>query len=690
MSASSATARRFAPRLIGGVGAVALLTGLIVLIPGGPGGQRAAAAELTPFDNCDELRAWFADAALPTIGPYGFGSAGIDLGMAGMPERAVASDAGGAEAAAASGLDSALSGDAVGPGATGTNVQEAGVDEPDLVKSDGSRLVVVRQERLHVLDITGDEPRELGSLTLPGGAAGELLLVGDRALVLGSAWPAVPLPLAEPVAPAPVAPAPDTPDAPAADTMPSDLVAPGQPSAMLTVVDLTDPAAPSVVHTDEIEGGYVSAREHDGTVRVVLMSAPDLPFRYPEGPGAEAEATKDNRRIVQEASAQDWLPQRIERDAKGNVTDRSPLLECTAVSHPAEPAGLGVITVLTLDLDNPETPASVAVAADGDLVYASTDRLYVATTRGGWFGPMPVDVARAAVAIDMAPADARTQLHAFDVTGSTTTYVASGEVEGWLMGRWAMSEHEGNLRVATTRDLGGDARDLPEPDQPNTDAAVTALAERGTRLEVIGSVGGLGKGEQVRAVRWFGDVATVVTFRQTDPLYTVDLSDPASPRVLGELKIPGYSAYLHPVGNGLLLGVGQDATEEGRTLGTQVSTFDLTDLTEPTRIDSAFWRNSWTDVESDSRQFTYLPDGRIAILPVADEKGSSSLWGLRVGGDGRLSEAGIWEPGRETWIMRAIPVGPDRVAAVTEGRRGAQVTMLSSADLEPVGSAKLR
>ena len=104
---------------------------------------------------------------------------------------------------------------------------------------------------------------------------------------------------------------------------------------------------------------------------------------------------------------------------------------------------------------------------------------------------------------------------------------------------------------------------------------VTVLATKGGRLEKAGQVGGLGRGERIYAVRFIGDRGYVVTFRETDPLYTLDLADPARPRVTGELKILGYSAYLHPVGEHELLGVGQDATPEGMRLGTQVSLFDV-------------------------------------------------------------------------------------------------------------------
>jgi len=708
---------RTAKRAGATVGAVAVLSAVVLVTAGGPGAPPASAAALTPFDGCDELRSWFVSAASDSVGPYGLNTYG------GVPMAAMDS-AGRATAPmadeAASGLESAP----VGPGATGTNVQQAGVDEPDLMKTHGDRVVLVRGDLLYVVDVSGVEPRELGRLTLPQGSASELLLTPNRALVLGNrwtaAWPTEPdggpggsggssgsAGSEDSAADAPVtsdgvavgsAQAPVSPDdavvtgkASAPMIMPAE-----EPTTVLTVVDLTDPAAPVVAATHEVEGGYLSARERDGVARVVLRSTPSLPFLLPQSANAEAEALRHNRETIQEATAHDWLPQRIVRDESGQVVETQPMLACADVSHPANPAGLGVLTVLTLDMTAPAPPTSVAVAADGDLVYASSERLYVATTTGGWGGPVPL--AAAEPAMDMAfsgagvaaeapaPSTTRTQLHAFDVSSRTTSaYVASGEVEGWLLGRWAMSEYEGMLRVATTR---GQPWGGPEQ-APGTDAAVSVLEERGDELTVIGSVGGLGKGEQVRGVRWFGDVATVVTFRQTDPLYTVDLSVPTAPRVLGELKVPGYSAYLHPLGGGLLLGVGQDADETGRVRGAQMATFDLSDLAAPTRVDTSVQPDSWTDVESDSRQFTYLPDVRTAVVPISDQAGSA-LWAVRVEPDGSLSTAGRWDVGRDGWLVRALPVAGQRLLALTESSWGAEVSLLSVPDLSEGASTTLR
>jgi uncharacterized secreted protein with C-terminal beta-propeller domain len=638
-------------------GIVAVVGGAFLLLPGGPGARPAAAAELVPFESCAALQSWFAEAAASGA-PYGGG--GVMWGTRDGAERAVGAPEAAREAAqeAADAAGSGFDTSAVGPGATGTNVQEVGVDEPDLMKSVDGRVVAVRGDRLHVLDVTGDAPRPLGGVDLPEGAASELLLSGDRALVLGSAWAAMPYPgpnaddaVAEPA-----------PDRMASSTMP----AAGSSAAVLTVVDLADPTSPAVVHSVEIEGGYVSAREHDGVVRVVLQSIPWVPFAFSTSAAADA---------------QDWLPKRVDRDASGTVTASGPLLDCADVRHPSTPAGMGVVTVLTVDVNDPAAYDAVAVAADGDLVYASTQRLYVATTRGGWLG--------AAEPATWASAEApqvRTLLHAFDITQPrTSTYVGSGAVDGWLLGRWAMSEDNGLLRVATTRG----PQWTMGPEAPPTDAAITVLEEQGDQLQVVGSVAGLGQGEQIRAVRWFGDVATVVTFRQTDPLYTVDLADPANPQVLGELKVPGYSAYLHPLGNGLLLGVGQDATEQGQVLGTQVSTFDVSDLSAPRRVDTLVEPDSWSDVEGDSRQFNYLPDARAAVLPVSGPTGSALL-SFSVGEDGGLLEAGRWTPNRDGWVVRGLPVGSDRLVVLDEGSAGATLTLVRADDLSEIGATPLR
>jgi len=176
-----------------------------------------------------------------------------------------------------------------------------------------------------------------------------------------------------------------------------------------------------------------------------------------------------------------------------------------------------------------------------------------------------------------------------------------------------MSERGGVLRVASSEAptwLGGGG-------ETEGQSFVTTLARTEDRLAQLGQVGGLGKGERIYSVRFIDDVGYVVTFRQVDPLYTVDLSAPADPKLRGELKIRGYSAYLHPVGRDLLLGVGQDATEQGQRLGTQLSLFDVSDVAQPRRLHQrTVAPGASSDVEYDHHAFLWWAPTNLAVMPV--------------------------------------------------------------------------
>ena len=233
---------------------------------------------------------------------------------------------------------------------------------------------------------------------------------------------------------------------------------------------------------------------------------------------------------------------------------------------PPEPSGVSTLSILDFDLEGDlGSWEAASVVASGTTVYANVDRTYVATQR--WIDPQTGsrEAFRGHV----------TRIHRFDTpVDGEMTYVASGDVDGFLLNQFAMDEHEEHLRVASTS----------APDwwagRESSESQVTVLATEGNRLVEVGRVGGLGKTETIRAVRFMGPVGYVVTFRQTDPLYVIDLSDPTEPVAAGELKIPGFSAYLHPVAEGRLIGVGQDADPEtGATKGLQISLFDVTDPT---------------------------------------------------------------------------------------------------------------
>lgn len=608
-------------------GIVAVGAGLVAVgVTVSASAPAAAADGLRTFDDCDALRDWYVAAALPQVTPYGLGGAHPYVMQDSIQRNGPASGA--AEMAAPQARSSSADA-AVGNGATGTNVQEAGVDEPDLVKTDGRYVVTVRNGTLHVEDTVGETPAEVGRVRLSeagGDQFNELLLVGDRAVVSGTRLPQL-----------------DQPNQP--DARLSDWSWPEYNDTVVSTVDLSDRDDPTLVRTEQLDGRLVSAREHDGVVRLVLSHSPNLPFAQPDRTTSEAQALAENRRLIRSSTAQDWLPQRGDEQ----------LLDCSDVRHPKRGAGLGTVTVVTMSPRLPSALDAVGVSASGDLVYSSTDRLYVATTDGG-FVPMAEGGMPTSDVVGTPPhREPSTEVHAFTLDGAATTYTASGKVPGMVHDRWAFSEHGGLLRIA--RMQGGS-------DRPQ-ESGITVLEEAGGDLKEVGSVGGMGRNEQIRAVRWFGDLAVVVTFRQTDPLYTVDLSEPTRPRVRGELKIPGYSAYLHPIGDDLLLGVGQDATLEGQVTGVQVSSFDLRRLDRPTRVDTAdLGAQSYTPVEQDSRAFSYLPERRLALVPVTDwAAGGQRMQVVAVSTDGALSQVDEVElPRRGGEQVRALPLDDGRVA----------------------------
>jgi hypothetical protein len=611
-----------------GVSAGAVLVtgvaGFTMLSVGATTPPASAAMALTTFDDCEQLRQWYVDAALPEVTAWGLGGQpftydGVLMSRSGalaLEDAAPAATAG-----------------AVANGETGTNVQEAGVDEPDLAKTNGDLVVLLDNGDLVVYDVTGEEPVLLSRLSLPNRTrASDLLLVGDRVVVVHEgdySWGG-PMPLGDVI-------------------VRDSSYVPTQPVTALTTVDVSDPADPSIVETRTVEGTLLSAREHDGIVRVVLSSSPQLDFVQPGDGRSQKEALLENRRIVRESSAEDWLPTMT----TGGIAGDSPLVSCTDVRHPDDRSrSLGTISVVTVDPSSPTDLDATAVTAAGNLVYASTDRLYVATGSSGIWG-WGFDSA-----LSQRDGGASTQIHAFSVDGTETEYVASGEVPGTVPDRWAFSEYEGTLRVASS---------LGNVWQPR-ESIVSTLVEGDGELTVTGSVGGMGENEQIQAVRWFGDIAVVVTFRQTDPLYTLDLSDITDPRVLGELKIPGFSAYLHPLGGDLVLGVGQDATSRGSQLGSQLSTFDLSDLRDPTRVATLrFVHQSFSPVENDSRSFTYLPDARLAFVPVGGWRSQDQVKIVAVGTDGQFTRQATAQIEGSAQSARALPLGDGRVAIVSGG-----------------------
>ena len=547
-------------------------------------GEVQFTSTLENFDDCDALLAHIRAEAMSRVGPYGLD--GDRFGPA-FGERAVevaAAEADFAVADSAEAAPTAARADdgAGGPDFSGTNVQVIGVDEPDFVKTDGRRIITVRNGTLTVVDITGAEPTITGRVLLGERWGGELLLHGDRVLVINNHYGTI-------------------------GPLSADIGSHGYDRDIVIIDEILLDSTPRRGRSLQVEGRYLNSRSIDGTARVVIVSYPsELAFVYPRNRAGEPIAAAANRQVVAQSTLEDWLPDYRVVSSEGSVTEEGRILACDRVYVPSQFSGFGSLAVLTFDLDKSLTLGDGASTfAAGETIYASHQNLYVATNT--WLPQPFVDSPGRLQDIDQRY---RTSLHKFSLTpGGPAVYEASGSVKGHLLNQFSLHELDDHLFVAVTdgSPWGADRQ---------SESLIFALEQRDAILAVVGSVGDMGRGERIYSVRYIGDRAYVVTFRQVDPLYVVDLADPTAPAVLGELKIPGYSAYLHPVGDGLLVGIGRDADDDGRIRGFKASLFDVSDPAAPAEIDTWTLADAQSNVEWDHRAFLWWAPEQLMIVPV--------------------------------------------------------------------------
>ena len=182
-----------------------------------------------------------------------------------------------------------------------------------------------------------------------------------------------------------------------------------------------------------------------------------------------------------------------------------------------------------------------------------------------------------------------------------------------MLNQYSLSDYQGYLRIATTS--GTAIANEPGQNSGSSTSTSSVYVLRADTLAKVGEVDGLGKHQRIYSVRFIGPVGYVVTFQQMDPLYTLDLRDPTAPRIAGQLELTGYSAYLHPAGDGRLIGIGQDATVQGRPTGLQVSLFDVSDPAHPKRLAHLVKANYTSAAESDPHAFFYWPESGTVVLP---------------------------------------------------------------------------
>ncbi len=580
-------------------------------------------ASLVAYNSCDALGDAIRQRARAIVGPYGFGSngAGIRFGLA---EDARASGPSVPSAALqAGGPTSTSKGAAAAPLTHSvTNTQVAGVDEPDVVKTDGRVMVSIDGQQVHVVDVRTPKLRSTVTLPHPGS---ELLMAGDRVVVLSGST-----------------------DQGGGGIVPGGFrynYYSGSSTTTATVLDVSDPDHPTVERSWTFDASEVAARVVNGSIRLVLSSAPPTAsWATPrDSTPAETQAGRPpiNQSIVDALPLDSWLPHWSVADSTGQSHRVS---ACDAVAVPAKATSAGMVSVLTLDPASDKPGAGTSVFGSGDVAYAEGTHLFISD--GGTY---PTPVLTETQPFNPNSAKPTVHLLEFDLTNpAQAQFLASGSVPGVLHDSYALSEYRDQLRVTTTTTAAN-----------GTSVTGIAVFERsGEVLKQIGSLSGLGAGEQVYAVRYLGDRGYVVTFQQVDPLHVVDLSNPAHPVLRGTVELPGYSALLIPLPGDRLLGVGRSVQSfgssgsciAGSTLpckdtqivepnGLQLALFDVKDAAHPRLLDRKVVAGDSAGGGSDTHGITADPAGGFFVMPL-----TNSLLGIRVTNTLTLTDAAAPQP----------------------------------------------
>lgn len=472
-----------------------------------------------------------------------------------------------------------------------TNLQESGVDEADIVKVAGSHLFMlagcgeypcVKVERLDSAGATATPVSTWtfdsklapdGMYRVPDGILGQDMLV-TVAGQFGGGW--------------------------------YEIWGGWQNSKTeLNFLNIADPARISRSEKLTFDGALVSSRVVGGTLYLVTRYTPAPPdyIAYP----VERVQEERNAAVLERADLPQILPQ--VRDSRNEaatlVQSRDCYLPVSAVDGGRNPS---IITITAVPLKNPTAHRSTCFLGASETLYMSTQSLYLATT--SW------DYEVAAAGMLRYTPNHTTAIHKFALDAGNIVYRGSGTVRGHL----GWHEDKKSFRMGENGAYLNVASSIGDSWGGTSSTRLTVLKEAGgNRLETVSVIDGIGKpGEQLYAARFLGRRAYLVTFRVVDPLYVVDLSNQESPRIAGELEIEGYSDYLHPISDTLLLGIGKDAipadagSDFGRGAwyqGVKLSLFDVANPAQPREIDSLVLgrRGTESDVLWDHHALSYLP-----------------------------------------------------------------------------------
>lgn len=486
-----------------------------------------------------------------------------------------------------------------------TNTQEAGVDEADRVKTDSAGTMYIAQhDKLVIADAwPAQDMNPLSTLDLGGYVSGIYLSEGDN-IVVALVRPR--LPIITPVT--------------------GDVLMPyiwHNPKTDLVFIDITDPENPAIEKKIRLDGHLISSRASNGRLHLVqgfyleryLHALDDevvaLLEQYHQADldddSDDLNDIKDRLRlhISQNLNIDDitaLLPGA--QNITFNQADPAQPLSCDDVYAPiidTRDNHLLVVTSIDLTGDNAQRAAALG---SGWIVYASQQDLFIVQSGWSWWW-RPHQHQQSAI-------------HHFYISDQRPAFISTGLVQGYVNDAFSLSYFEDHLRVATTQNFWN----LSDRSDISSTNHLFVLADNDHHgMDIIGSVKNYADNERIFSARFMQDKGFVVTFRQIDPLFSFDLSDPANPVIAGELKIPGFSEYMHPLGENHLLTIGRDGDNNGINNNIAIKLFDVSDLANPMLVDSYTPDlgdgYSWSQANWDHHAFTYYQPEQLLSVPLS-------------------------------------------------------------------------
>jgi hypothetical protein len=521
-------------------------------------------------------------------------------------------------------------------GFSDTNLQVADVDEADIVKvgEEGRKLYVIRDNGFYEFDSwPASQTSKVADLLLhqdEQASAIEMFVEGDRAVVFSNVFRVDALDDGDLCWGYVGGPEPALADFDGGYYC-------GRPFVKITVIDLSGDS-PTAAREIYVDGGYTSSRRHGGIVRAVVQSSMQRPGTvpylydfvysgeaYPETREAEillaqAWAVKA-KEAIRATALKDWVPVWGER-IDGEIREQP--VQCADFYSPAPGlANYGLTQIVGLDIESDSSIQITSILGSATQVYANGEAMVL--TQPDW------------TYFERGLNSERTAVHRFAVSSlqQRTPYQGSGFVKGLVNDQFSIDERNGIIRIATTgRTWPTRNTDVGAPDiwiPPTIVNLVSTMRLNGNVLELAGSTPPLAEGESIQSARFIGDLAYLVTFLRVDPLFVVDLINPEDPKVLGELKIPGFSEYMHPLGDDHLLTIGRDIDEDTqRDNGTALQIFDVSDSMNPVLAFKELVGQGYSEANHNHKAFNFYADKGLLAFPFVSYEGNFSstleLW----------------------------------------------------------------